>query len=205
MEFYTPFDISRTEFKDLKHGLQTQHLYIEVVMVDQSPDHGKNVLYQLNKDCLSDFEDMDFLRREFIALPHPAFTLLGQILEFNFSKKTIHLSDGNCVIYKHMILVAGVNQKDEEGTVLQTLKEALMLEALNIREKILKPRYSYRLSHKEHGKNPSPCHSFCVPKTMPLLQRNLEKIACDKIHHTSTSQLGYLQPGSQKKLCFLQM
>ena len=197
--------ITRAEFQDMKHGYQTQHLYIEVVMVDQSPDNGKHFLYQLNKDRLTSFDDMDFLRQEFISLPHPAFTLLGQIFEFNINKKTIQLTNGNSVLYKHMILVAGVNQKEEEGTLLQTLKEALMLDALNIKEKILKPRPSYLLSGKGHGKQKSPSHSFCVPKTTPLLQRNLEKIASDKFNDTTSAQQDYPRASSQKKLCFLQM
>jgi hypothetical protein len=202
---YTRYEINRMEFKDIQNGFKTQHLYIEVVMVDQSPENGKSVLYQLNKDRLTPYDTVDFLRQEFISLPHPAFTLLGHIEEIHFSKKSIRLHDGNSVIYKYMILVAGVNQKEEEGTLLQTLKDALMLDAINVKDKILKPTHSYFLSGKHNSKHRAPSHSFCVPKTMPLLQRNMDKIACDKFSDTTYSQPSFGRPSTQKKLCFLQM
>lgn len=203
---FTRVEISRSEFKDLKSKLLTQHLYVEVVMVDQDSEGGNPMLYQLNKDKLSPYESMDFLRQEFIDLPHPAFSLLGNIVDINMNQKSIRLNCGNGVTYKYMILVAGVDQKDETGTVLLTLKEALMMDALNVKEKILKPRHLISFSGKHPSKNKSQLHSFCVPKSHALLpHKSLEKFACDKISDSTYSQPFFKISPSQKKLCFLQM
>ncbi len=204
MDFTT--GINRSEFKDPKEGIHThtQRFYVEVVMLDQNPNGSKPVLYQLNSDNLTSFEDLDFLRQEFISLPHPAFTLLGEILEINMARKSIILEDGRGVTYKYLILVAGMDQKDEEGTVLHTLKDALMIDVLNVREIIQEPGMISSPFGKPAGSKIG--HSFCVPAPHALhLRKHLEKIVSDKIHDASQSDPFSTLSPSQKKLCFLQM
>lgn len=197
-------EINRSEFKDLKHTQLNQHFYVEVAMIDQNPTGSMPVLYQLNNERFS--EDLDFLRQEFISLPHPAFTLLGEVKEIHMSKKSLTLRNGQSVTYKYLILVAGVDQKDEEATVLHTLKDALMIDVLNVKDKIQEPRQISSFLGKLAGKHKKSNHSFCVPSPhAPHLKRNIEKFACDRINETEQIDPFVSLTPSQKKLCFLQM
>lgn len=200
---FNQVQISRPQFQDLKKGLHTSHLYAEVVLIDKSPEGPKPRLFQLKKDQLTPFQSMDVLRQEFITLPHPAFILMGEVRDIDTSKKTIIMSNDNIVTYKFLIIVSGLDQTVELTTILHTLKDALMLEAMNVKEKIPMARNPYTrfgLASKKQG------HSFSVPSQAIAPQfKYIEQIVQPKIVDTDPQTLLFNLNASSKKLCTLQM
>ena len=196
---FSRVQVNRLDFRDFRQGLTSQHLFAEVVLLDKSTDGAYPQLYQLCKDRLTPFENLDILRQNFISLPHPAFILVGEIVKIDMAKKTIVLANDNIVTYKFLILVVGHGQRSEASTVLHALKDALILESLNFKSKISKSNSSDTRLHKSSERQ-SP-HSFrlCDSNYHPI-----EKIAKHKLPDShSFPGSPHLQTSS--KLCFLQM
>lgn len=197
--------INRPDFKELKPGINTQHIYAEVVLIERSPQGSKPLLYMLKKDQISSFHDLDILRHEFIKLPHPAFLQLGYVLEVNMNNKTIVMENNNMVTYKFLLLVASIAHEAETNVALHTLKDALLLDAIDIKNKMNstpEPVSQSRFNAPQPKKKQAH-HNFTVPE--PSISRNYKYIEnvvqhnmpdsnqSDPSHHTSI-----------KKLCFLQ-
>lgn len=196
--------INRPDFKDLKPGINTHHHYAEVVLIEKSPQGSKPVLYQLKKDQISSFHNLDILRHEFIQLPHPAFLLLGEILDVNMNKKTIVMTNNNLVTYKYMLLVANIEHDEETHVALHTLKDALLMDAMDIRMKIPAGAPSHsRMAVSGQKKMKAP--QFSVPA--PSITKNykyIENVVQKQMPETPRQVSQHLNT-SIKKLCFLQM
>jgi hypothetical protein len=199
--------INRPDFKELKPGINTQHIFAEVVLIERSPQGSKPMLYMLKTDQISSFHDLDILRHEFIKLPHPAFLQLGHVLEVNMNKKTILMDNHNLVTYKFLLLVASIEHTSETNIALHTLKDALLLDAIDIKNKMAttpEPTPHSRFHIPQHKKKQAP-HNFTVPE--PSLSRNYKYIE-DVVHHSmpdsNQTGLSHNLNTSIKKLCFLQ-
>ena len=136
MEFSNLY-VPRSEFKDYRKGLSTQHSYADVVIIDRSPTGAKNQVYQLKSDIFN-YDNLSQIRFEFQRLNRDAFIAMGDLLEMKTSDKTILLTNGDTVTYKYLILFNGNEQPIELETSLHALKDALLIEAINVKEKLNK-------------------------------------------------------------------
>jgi NADH dehydrogenase FAD-containing subunit len=200
MEF-SRVQVSRPSFQDFKKGLDSQHLFAEVVLLDKSTDGAYPQLYQLSKDHLTPFENLEILRQNFISLPHPAFILVGEIIKIDMAKKTIVLTNDNVVTYKFLILVVEHGQRTEISTVLHALKDALILESLDLKSKISQSNSSKTRVHTTPDEKKQLVHSFRLGDSN---YQPIEEIAKHKLPDSHFSHnLHHLQTSS--KPCFLQM
>ena len=93
-------------------------------------------LYQLKSAPLTPFESLDKLRGEFTPLDRDSFIQVGQILSIDATKKLVYLANQDTVSYKFMIIVSSQHHRGELSTVLPTLKDALVFDALNVKGRI---------------------------------------------------------------------
>jgi hypothetical protein len=126
--------ISRTEFKDLRQGLCTEHFYAEVVLIDRSNDAIPQV-YQLKAGYISSLDPYT-LRHDFHTYKKDAFLIIGELLKIDADQRNIYLTNDNLVTYKYLINFSGNEHPLELSTALNTLKDALLLESLNIKARI---------------------------------------------------------------------
>jgi hypothetical protein len=127
--------VTKTELKDLSKGLSSQHFYAEVVLVEQNHGHFYPQLYQLKGDPLTPIESLEKLRQEFTPLDRDSFIQIGEISHVDSNKKLVFLADQTLVSYKYMIIVSS-QQNVELSSVISTLKDALLLDAMNVQDKI---------------------------------------------------------------------
>lgn len=188
--------VNATDFRDSQQGLHSRHLFAEVALIEKRPNGAKPLLYQLKKDCFCPLEDAEILRQEFIQLPHPAFLEVGYVIEVNMNKKTILLDDSLLVTYKFLLVVTSIDHYEETSVALHTLKEALLLDVANAKNKILQ-------EHQTAPKLGVPPHNFSVPE--PSISKNykyIEDLVQQKMNDNTSPSEGF-EP-SIKKLCFLQ-
>jgi hypothetical protein len=198
--------ITRPDFKDLKQGLNSQHLFAEVVLVEKSPNGSKPMLYQFVKGQAASFDDLYILRQKFIKLPHPAFLPLGTILEINMARKVIFMNNNNVVTYKCLLIIASLEHEFQGTTVFQALKDAFLLDAINVKDKMsiesLPPsKFTVNPYKKNHI-----AHTFNVPNaSISRHCRSIAKLVQNKITDPSPHTLNHNLNNSINKLCFLQM
>lgn len=197
--------INRSDFRDLKPGLNSQHLFAEVVLIERPPEGGKPMLYQLKKDQISSLHDLDILRQEFIQLPHPAFLQLGHVLEVNMNKKTILMDNNNIVTYKFLLLVASIEHQEETSVALHTLKDALIIDAIDVKNKMSRDEDSHPKFFMHQQKKKQVPHNFSVPE--PSISRHykyIEKVVLHNMPDSSSNDFSHSLNTPIKKLCFLQ-
>jgi hypothetical protein len=134
MEFPN-FQISRPEFKELRRQPLSQHVYVDVALLDQSHITFHREVFQLNTQFLASIDQIDRLKQEIANLHRDSITFLGEAIEVNTEKKTILLKEGNLITYKYLIMLTAARAGDFNAS-LQTLKDVVLLEALNARAKI---------------------------------------------------------------------
>jgi|688.fasta_scaffold07306_6 hypothetical protein len=134
MEFSSRVFISKPEFKELSKGLTSQHFHAEVILIDRSSPALPQV-YQLKADHLPYLMDQNIL-----TLTRDAFINIGDLLELDTYKKTVRLTEQNLVTYKYLIDFTGGDLPLELSAALHTLKEALLLENCQIKNKLPKKK-----------------------------------------------------------------
>lgn len=192
MEF-SNFQISRPEFKELRRPTFSQHVYVDVVLLDGSPLSSQRDVFQLNTEFLSHIDHLDRLKQEIAHLHRDSFTFLGEAIEINADKKTIFLGDGNLVTYKYLIMVASSCREGDFNAFLQTLKNVMLLEALNARAKIM----GSKTGTLEKTSNPNysiPSAASSSNKLLPSLAQ--KRIAEGGVHRSHRSQSVF-----PKRLC----
>lgn len=133
---FPQFHINRPEFKEFRRPTLSQHAHVEVVLVDRSQSGGFPQVFQLNDQNIASMDQLDRLRQEIANLHHDAFQFLGEALQIDHDKKVITLTDDNILTYHYLIVVANAYQTREFNAFLPTLKDVLLLEALNVKSKI---------------------------------------------------------------------
>lgn len=127
--------VDRTEFKDLRGGLSSQHLHAEVILIDRSNSATPQV-YQLSPECISTLDPYS-LRTDFHSYKNDAFFYIGDLLSLDIPKRHIYLTNHNFITYKYLINFSADEHPLELSAALTTLKNALLLDALKIQERIL--------------------------------------------------------------------
>ena len=157
--------VPRAEFKDYRKMPTNQHFHADVVIIDRSTTGAAHQVYQLKAEYLNFYEDLLLLRQEFTRLNRDAFIVLGDLLKIEMSKKVIALTNNNIISYKYLLLFNGIEQPIELETALHTLKDALLIEATKIKDRLnLEPAlhatahtYSIPLKATNIGKVAQPC------------------------------------------------
>ena len=166
--------VVHSELTDLNKGLDSQHFYAEVVLLEQNLGYFHPQLYCLKSTPLTPIENLEKLRREFIPLHRDAFIQIGEISHIETHKKLVYLADNKLVSYKYMIIVSPQHQMDELSTVLSTLKDALLLDAMNVKDRINHSIDSQAFNW-EHP--PSNLHRY----QQSFLKRTHEKKSIDEV------------------------
>ncbi len=120
--------VARLEFKDYQKGLNSQHFHVDVALVDRSTD--RIVVYQLKSELSSLFAAF----RNHFDLNDSAFQEVGELLDIDENKKIIRLKDKNILSYKHLIVFTSNDFSRALSKALATLKDALILDSLNIQK-----------------------------------------------------------------------
>lgn len=141
---------SRVEFKDPQKGFRNLHSHADVVLIDKSSGAIPQV-YQLKSDFISSSCNPYMIRQEFEVLKRDAFIMIGNLVEIDSTYKSIHLTDNNVVTYKHLIVFSGQDSSTELSTVLHALRDALLMEASNIKNIILKETSSLHPLPTDHS------------------------------------------------------
>lgn len=129
------FQITRPEFKELRRPKLNQHAHMEVALIDRSQPGFPHV-FQLNNLEVANLDHLERLRLEISNLHQDAFHFLGELLLIDTDKKVITLTDDNLLTYKYLIVASGTSNAEEFQAFLPTLKDVLLLEALNAKAKI---------------------------------------------------------------------
>lgn len=110
--------------------LASGHQFAEVVLVDNSHQALKTLLYQLNKEAIQN-NDLIGMPKDLIIEHGDAFTLIGEIDLIDKKNKLIYLSNKKTVAYNYLILANSTEQicitKQDDGFFngLQNLVHAL--------------------------------------------------------------------------------
>lgn len=86
-------------------GCNQRTLMIEIVVVDMTCP-GKTA-YQLNHEKKYSEDELKLIKQGVIAIPHDAFTPIGDVKSINKQSKVITLADNNIITYNHLITVSG--------------------------------------------------------------------------------------------------
>lgn len=141
---------SRVEFKDPQKGILSLHSHAEVILIDKSSAAIPQV-YELKADFISSHCNPYIIRQEFEVLKRDAFILVGNLVEIDTLHKSVRLTNNNLMTYKYLIVFSGNEHPLELSTVLPALRDALLLEAFNIKDIILKETSSMYPSHTDHS------------------------------------------------------
>ncbi len=185
MDFSQVF-IPRAEFRDFRKGLASQHCHSEVVIIDRSPTGAAHQVYQLKAEYMNFCDNLSYLRQEFQRLDHDAFIVMGELQEVAMAKKVIVLTNGNVITYKYLILFNGNEQPIELETALHALKDALLIDAINIKDKLkvaLSPYTPFGISMP----NETPSHTYSSNQdsnsidkvAQPLMQQQGDSLSID--------------------------
>ncbi|MGA8165388.1 MAG: hypothetical protein WB791_10305 [Waddliaceae bacterium] len=121
-------NVSEAGFKDPKKVASSQHLFVDIVMIDKSHELLNPLLYQIR------------LVDQHAFSPHAwnSFSLLGEVLFIDKERKCIDVANGISVTYRHLIVASGLGIHDGHG-----LSEGLhaLFKALRVRKNV-----SYSLS-----------------------------------------------------------
>lgn len=118
----------------------SQHVYLDVVLMDRSQHGVFPHVFQLNNENVSSLDQLDQLRQKIASFHQDAFTFLGEALQVDSDKKLITLTDDNIITYKYLIVVSTPCRAGELNAFLPTLKDVLLLETLNVHAKLAQSR-----------------------------------------------------------------
>jgi hypothetical protein len=155
---FPQFNISRTEFKDFRRAPLSQHAHVEVALIDRSQQGPFAQVFQLNNEYAIFADQLDKLRQEIANFRQEAFSLVGEALQIDLEKKMITLVDDNILTYRYLIVVSSPCQAGELNAFLPTLKDVLLLEAMNAKAKIAvqpSPRSPFQ-AQESHSKKLTP-------------------------------------------------
>ncbi len=127
--------VGKTEFKDYQKGINSQHFHAEVILIDRSISSICPV-YQLESRIEQTLLEPGNHRLAFNTIDSSAFQLIGEIELHEIEKKMIKLKSGYMISYKHLIIYTGSELPGEFVHSLLTLKHALLMASINIKEKI---------------------------------------------------------------------
>ena len=173
---FPQFNIARTELKDLRRPALSQHVHLDVVLIDRSQQGVFPHVFQLNNENVSNLDQLDLLRQKIASFHLDAFTYLGEALQVDTDKKMITLTDDNMITYKYLIVVSSPCHARELNAFLPTLKDVLLLETLNIQAKLnqdksksLPAPFQKNQSASLHAKD----ESHTSTKLVPIAQKSI--------------------------------
>lgn len=112
------------------------HLHAEIIIIERLHDRLHPLIYQLRK------ESTPFVLSEqiegLIHLPEGAFMMMGEVSAIDKQHKTIHLTNGNTVSYKYLVISSEMHRPTFGGANQRTCSQALdtLIEALNIHKNL---------------------------------------------------------------------
>lgn len=174
MELNKSSDISGLTFGDIEKSPSSQHLFVEVVMIDKSHDLFNPLLYQIRSDAfLEDQEEFsDFGQKSFLPDVWSSFSLLGEVLFIDKEKKQIYATNEISVTYRHLIVASGLEANDDDD-----LSRGLhaLLEALRVRKNVSYDLFFSNMSDSgfQQEKSPGLSHHAIPNKNIP---RDVTKI-----------------------------
>lgn len=155
--------ISRSEFKDHYKGSRQQHLFCEVLLLDKSSANTRPRVFQLHDSMRPSLENL-YTLQNFSGRFEDAFILAGELLELDMEKKIVRLNNDLAYSYGRLITATTHMDSLEISTLLITLKNALLLEALRLEQKMGKVEnnksthsYTLQASSDELEKIVHPC------------------------------------------------
>lgn len=126
------------DFKDLKKGATSQHLFAEVVLIDKTQQSLQPLLYQYTHDDQIQDPYLLLSKTDFSALDTKSFMMLGEVVSIDKRNKCIILSNDNTVSYNYLIIASGAKHGNLGSELTEEFAPGLqaLIEALKIKKEI---------------------------------------------------------------------
>ena len=171
-------NISRCETNNQKDGLRSQFIEIQVALLDCSTS-GAPQVYELQCKLPSISEGEVLLRSDFSWDTSSTLNSLGDLEEIDQPQKIIRLGNKNVIKYKHLLLLKDSRSKVDSDFVFHILKDALLIQSVNIKERIPPSFEIYAVNPRENHshiriltENPSHAISRTVESKLPIADQS---------------------------------
>lgn len=206
MEFNNQVFIIGVNLRDLHRLPSSQHIFVDVIVIDKSNDILNPLVYQLHSDALSQQDNSSaFYHSNFLKLEDNAFIMIGEVLVIDKTRKMVHLTNQMSVSYKHLIIASGIKntlhgaaQEEEFSVGVHALWEALRIRN-NIKDSMIVPELSLGFSRKKlHSKA---CHKS--GREPPSLK--IQALIPPDLNKAHEKSLEMILGGHEKRLYELQL
>lgn len=128
--------IFKSEFNSYRRQSGTNTGFSDVLLIDRSQTDCNPKVFHLKWDPLTFIQNLEVLGEEFAHLKKEELLYLGEMLKINTLKRIVYLADDQPISYKYLVVVTGKSPIVQLSGALQTLKDALLIDAVNVKAKI---------------------------------------------------------------------
>ena len=193
--------------RDLEKPVSSQHVFADVVMIDQSNGILNPLLYQLQSDAFRHTEDTSTIRQHgYMPLEKGAFAMIGEVLSINKLKKLIYLTNNGTVAYKHLVVASGLKQTLLSATHDSDLAGGLhaLIEALRVRNNISESLHFPDVDHLGFQKKKTPNLSQIKP-SQEIAIKNLQRLIAPYVAAKSDKSLDMALANTEKRMYQVQL
>jgi len=178
-----------------------KHFVAKIVLIDQSNDALKPLLYRFKEEKLVDeLVDHPSLKTQIFPLHnHDAFTMMGEVMAIDRQKKLITLERNITVSYQHLVVAVGLSQTSTHSPHDEEMETGLinLVDALKIQKRLItRMQQKDPTSSKKHSRI-APLETYDSKTLLKLLAERLKE------KHEKDVLEAFFQPG--KKLYEVQL